>query len=77
MPKRVENVLIEDIVRRSKFLLLKLSSQETLIIHLGMSGRLLAERDVDETITELGNFNFDTHKIHKHCLLYTSDAADE
>ena len=66
MPKRLENVVIEDAGRRSKFLLLKLSSQETLIIHLGMSGRLLAERDVDETITELGNFNFDTHKIHKH-----------
>ena len=66
MPKRLENVVIEDIVRRSKFLLLKLSSQETLIIHLGMSGRLLALRDVDETITQLGNFNFDTHKIHKH-----------
>jgi formamidopyrimidine-DNA glycosylase len=66
MPKRLQNVKIEDISRRSKYLLLKLSSEETLIIHLGMSGRLLALRDSDETTTQVGNFNFDTHKIDKH-----------
>lgn len=72
MPKRLKNVKIEDVTRRSKFLLLKLSSEETLIIHLGMSGRLLALRDIDDTTTQLGNFTSDTNKIdkHDHIILY-------
>ena len=66
MPKRLKNVKVEDIARRSKYLLLQLSSEETLIIHLGMSGRLLVLREIGETTTRLGNFNSNTHKIDKH-----------
>ena len=66
MPMRLKNVKIDAIGRRSKYLLLKLSSEETLIIHLGMSGRLLVLRDVNETTTQLGNFNSNTHKADKH-----------
>ena len=66
MAKRLKNVQITDISRRSKYLLIKLSSEETLIIHLGMSGRLLVLCDSNRKMTQLSNFNFNTHKIEKH-----------
>ena len=77
MPKRLKNVQIENIERRSKYLLFKLSSQETLIIHLGMSGRLLALRDIDDTTTKIGSFNFNTHKIdkHDHVIIYLHEGT--
>ena len=66
MPTRLKNVKIENIDRRSKYLLLMLSSKETLIIHLGMSGRLLALQDVFKTTGQLGTFNSNTQKVDKH-----------
>ena len=66
MQERLEHCKIEDIARRSKYLLLKLSSEETLIIHLGMSGRLLALSDIDQTSTYIGKFNFNNHIVEKH-----------
>ena len=77
MSKRLKNVKIENIERRSKYLLFKLSSQETLIIHLGMSGRLLALRDVDDTTTKIGNFNFNIHKVdkHDHVIIYLEEGT--
>ena len=66
MERRLKNVKIENITRRSKYLLFKLSSDATLIIHLGMSGRLLAFHDINKKITKIGNVIFNTHEIEKH-----------
>lgn len=41
MAERLSNVRIKGLRRRSKYILVDLSSDETLIIHLGMSGRML------------------------------------
>lgn len=66
MSSRLENTKICNISRRSKYLLFQLSSGETLIVHLGMSGRLLVLHDIEQTTTEVGSFNFKTHKYDKH-----------
>ena len=72
MPERIANSKVLNILRRSKYLLINLSSQETMIIHLGMSGRLLVLKDEDETTTNIGNFNFSTHQYgkHDHVIIY-------
>ena len=66
LPNRVRNFRISNIIRRSKYLLLNLSSSETMIIHLGMSGRLLVLKDPGDTTTSIGNFIYKTHKLDKH-----------
>ena len=66
LPSRVKNFKISNILRRSKYLLINLNSAETIIIHLGMSGRLLVLKDLDDTTTGIGNFNYKTHNIDKH-----------
>ena len=66
LPSRVKNFKISNILRRSKYLLINLNSAETIIIHLGMSGRLLVLKDSDDTTTGVGNFNYKTHNIDKH-----------
>ena len=66
LPSRVKNFKISNILRRSKYLLINLNSAETIIIHLGMSGRLLVLKDSDDTTTGIGNFNYKTHNIDKH-----------
>lgn len=45
MAARLEGAKILGLRRRSKYILCDLSSQETLLIHLGMSGRMLIEAD--------------------------------
>jgi formamidopyrimidine-DNA glycosylase len=42
-PKRLSGVRVERLDRRAKYLLLRLSSGETLLSHLGMSGRFTIE----------------------------------
>ncbi|MHA3913905.1 bifunctional DNA-formamidopyrimidine glycosylase/DNA-(apurinic or apyrimidinic site) lyase [Halovulum sp. GXIMD14793] len=51
MAKRLTGQTVLRLRRRSKYILADLSSDETLLVHLGMSGRLLlhAPRDVVET----------------------------
>ena len=66
MPSRLESAKILNVLRRSKYLLFSLSTAETLIVHLGMSGRLLVLKSLNQTTTALGNFNFNTHKFDKH-----------
>lgn len=55
--------------RRAKYLLLPLDSEETLVIHLGMSGRLLIlqpeSREADEGGAP-GHFHFDTARLEQH-----------
>ncbi|MEM6387057.1 MAG: bifunctional DNA-formamidopyrimidine glycosylase/DNA-(apurinic or apyrimidinic site) lyase [Pseudomonadota bacterium] len=45
MKERLENVAVKNLRRRSKYILVDLSSNETLLIHLGMSGRILISGD--------------------------------
>lgn len=45
MKERLEGCIVERLHRRSKYILCDLSSGETLLIHLGMSGRVLVSGD--------------------------------
>jgi formamidopyrimidine-DNA glycosylase len=66
---------IETVGRRAKYLLLTLSGGETLIVHLGMTGRLIVE-DSRGTL-EPGAFYDDSlrHAAHDHVLITLSDGA--
>ena len=66
MPERLNGTKIKNILRRSKYLLFNFDSDETLITHLGMSGRLIVLHHKVQTTTEIANFNFKTHKLDKH-----------
>ena len=66
MPGRLKGLKVVNIDRRSKYLLLELNSGETLIIHLGMSGRLLLLKDGDKAFSNTANLRFRTHKSEKH-----------
>ena len=62
MKERLSDVIVRRLRRRSKYILLDLSSEETLIVHLGMSGRILISGD------PLGQFHRDhpPHDKHDH-----------
>lgn len=60
MSERLSNVRVNALRRRSKYILADLSSGETLIIHLGMSGRILISGD------DLGKFHKEHPALEKH-----------
>lgn len=60
MEERVSGTKVRGLRRRSKYILADLDSDETLLIHLGMSGRILVSRD------PLGNFAHDHPPLQKH-----------
>ena len=60
MAERLAGMKVETLRRRSKYILADLSSGETLIIHLGMSGRILISGD------PLGQFHHDHPAPEKH-----------
>ena len=60
MARRLSDVTVAALRRRSKYILADLSSGETLIIHLGMSGRILISGD------PLGQFHRDHPAPQKH-----------
>ncbi|MEL7203019.1 MAG: bifunctional DNA-formamidopyrimidine glycosylase/DNA-(apurinic or apyrimidinic site) lyase [Pseudomonadota bacterium] len=60
MADRLRNVRVRSLRRRSKYILADLSSCETLLIHLGMSGRMLISGD------PLGQFHHDHPAPEKH-----------
>ena len=60
MAERVSGAKVLGLRRRSKYILADLDSNETLLIHLGMSGRILVSGD------PLGNFVRDHPPIEKH-----------
>jgi formamidopyrimidine-DNA glycosylase len=60
MAERLSDVQVTALRRRSKYILADLSSDETLIIHLGMSGRILISGD------PLGQFHHDHPAPEKH-----------
>ena len=60
MAERLTGKTVKALRRRSKYILADLSSGETLIIHLGMSGRMLISGDV------AGQFHHEHPPIEKH-----------
>ena len=60
MAERLEGATIRALGRRSKYLLLHLDTDETLIVHLGMSGRMV----VDDL--QLGTFHRDAGWLPQH-----------
>ncbi|MEO1537405.1 MAG: bifunctional DNA-formamidopyrimidine glycosylase/DNA-(apurinic or apyrimidinic site) lyase [Pseudomonadota bacterium] len=71
MAERLRNVRVDQLRRRSKYLLADLSSGETLLIHLGMSGRILISGD------PLGQFHL-THPApekHDHVIFHMASGA--
>lgn len=71
MAERLSGVCVENMRRRSKYILVDLESGETLLIHLGMSGRILISGD------PLGNF-VHTHPApekHDHVVFHMENGA--
>lgn len=62
LPERLAGATIQSFGRRAKYILVELSSNETLILHLGMSGRLLFDGD-DGRKHEHLTFRFDDKTI--------------
>ena len=60
MAERLTGARVTALRRRSKYILVDLSSGETLIIHLGMSGRILISREAQ------GQFHHDHPAPEKH-----------
>ena len=71
MAKRLSEVQITALRRRSKYILADLSSGETLIIHLGMSGRILISGN------PLGRFNHEhlAPEKHDHVVFHMASGA--
>jgi formamidopyrimidine-DNA glycosylase len=71
MAERLVGQRVERLRRRSKYILADLASQETLLIHLGMSGRMLVSGD------PLGMFVHDhpTPEKHDHVVLDMDNGA--
>lgn len=60
LAKRLKNRKINFLHRRSKYILIDLSGGETLVIHLGMSGRIIISQKV------AGTFHHNTNHSQKH-----------
>lgn len=71
MATRLTGQRVERLRRRSKYILADLSSGETLLIHLGMSGRMLVSGD------PLGTFVHDhpAPEKHDHVVLHMANGA--
>ncbi len=71
MKHRLEGATVLNLRRRSKYLLADLSTGETLLIHLGMSGRILISGQ------SLGTFYHDhpAPQKHDHVVLHMSNGA--
>ena len=77
--KRLEGQRIEALDRRAKYLLMRLESGDTLLMHLGMSGRFLIEmpEKSDKTKGNLGHFyqKTDLSVKHEHVVFHTDQGA--
>lgn len=71
MAERLTGQRVERLRRRSKYILVDLSSGETLLVHLGMSGRMLVSGD------PLGQFVHEhpTPEKHDHVVLHMDNGA--
>jgi len=64
MKERLEGNVVLNVNRRSKYILVELSLGETMIMHLGMSGRVLIHQDKAQNGHK--NFHFKQPSIKKH-----------
>lgn len=64
MAERLQGVTVERLDRRAKYLLVRLSSGETLLVHLGMTGRFSIE--ADEAHQQPGDFVYAPVADPKH-----------
>ena len=73
--ERIEGTTILGLSRRAKYLLAELSSGETLIMHLGMSGRFIV--DSCGGTREPGDYHNEItrHLIHDHVVMRLSNGA--
>lgn len=62
--KRLTGALIRPLDRRAKYLLVPLETEETLVIHLGMSGRVLILQP--EGAVAPGDFHHDVTRLEQH-----------
>ncbi len=71
MKERLEGAVVQALRRRSKYILADLSTGEVLLIHLGMSGRILISGRM------LGQFHHDhpAPQKHDHVVLHLSNGA--
>lgn len=74
---RLEGRTICALARRAKYLLAHLDSGETLIMHLGMSGRFTVAEPGAKTAHPLGDDAFETGALalHDHVVIATSDGT--
>jgi len=66
MSQRLTGAKVLRLHRRSKYILCDLDSGETLLIHLGMSGRMTISHARNETEDLLGNFQYKLSNPAKH-----------
>ena len=74
--ERLTGATVTSLNRRAKYILVGLSSNETLIMHLGMSGRFAIQHpDGDGTV--LGEYEQDTgnNAVHNHVVLEMSNGV--
>lgn len=80
MAARLTGCRVERLRRRSKYILADLSSGETLLIHLGMSGRMLVSCDPSDPRSAFGKTGHFVHdhpapEKHDHVVLHMDNGA--
>lgn len=72
---RLEGAAVLGVDRRAKYLVLPLSTGETLVMHLGMTGRFRVEREQD--IQEPGGFyqHAGARPVHDHVVFHLDDGG--
>lgn len=73
---RLEGARVEALERRAKYLLARLDTGETLVMHLGMTGRFIVERPGKDP-RKPGRFAHRTGNggVHEHVVFHMSDAT--
>lgn len=74
---RLEGQTIESISRRAKYLLMRLSSGETLVVHLGMTGRFTVSQPDKKTRAKPGKFVHPAgeHDKHDHVVVHLKNGT--
>jgi formamidopyrimidine-DNA glycosylase len=71
MADRTNGKRVIGVRRRAKYILIDLSSDQTIIIHLGMSGRIL----IDTTNKGIFNYNSNIFEKHDHVIFYMQNGT--